>query len=70
MAYTEINIKNLRIQATFSIHLELKIKDKSQAIGVSFHRLKPLKFFNPMIYMNFSKGQEVNLSFIKGLFVH
>ena len=48
----------------------MKIKDKTQEIGVGFHRLKLLKCFNPMIYNNFSKVQGVKLSFIKSLFVH
>ena len=48
----------------------MKIKDKSQAIGLGFHYLKPLKHFNSMIHMNFSKGQGVELSFRKSLFVH
>jgi ATP-dependent DNA helicase RecG len=48
----------------------MKIKDKTQAIGLGFHRLNLLKCFTPMIYKNFSKGQGVKLSFIKSLFVH
>ena len=70
MAYTDINIKARLAQVSFAEHLELKIKDKHSAIGLGFHHLKPLKCFNPMIYINFSKGQGVELSFIKSLFVH
>jgi hypothetical protein len=48
----------------------MKIKDKSPAIGVGCHHLKPAERSNPMMYMSFSKGQGVNVSFIKRFFVH